>query len=333
MVKFGMSDAMIINDLDTKNKIIDYIYNLIDLSKYRYNMLENMQQLSYLKNNEHFVAPNFKGFNYFLLFNKVSKITPEGKKEFSQCIAIDKKNLSYNKKTVDIKKVFMYKIKVMASPMIFKGTLFDAKIIKNVMLIKDSYYIMGNSLIDMEMDEKMVYLDTILTQQFQKDGCTNFKLKINKLYSYNMLDHLVNKIIPSCELDTTGLIFYPKKSGISYIFTDKKPTEKIVINNSSPINNNSYDMIHQIKDFLESRIYSYELNETHQILDVEPTNITDVYNIYDNDNKLGIAHIPNLKISKFCKENIINKIKCVCTFYKPFNKWIPLKLYDTKLKI
>ena len=68
MVKFGNSDAFIINDLDLKTKIIDYIFSIIELSKYRYNMLENIQQLNFLKTNEHYVSPNFKGFNYFLIF-------------------------------------------------------------------------------------------------------------------------------------------------------------------------------------------------------------------------------------------------------------------------
>ncbi len=325
MVKFGDADAFLIND-EHKLKIIDYIFNLIDLSKYRYNMLDNMQQLSFLKKQEHYVSPNFKGFNYFLLFNKITKMTGEGQKEYSQCIAIDKKNLSYNKKTIDIKKVFMYKIKLMAAPNIFRGTLFDAKLMKNIMLIKDCYYLGGNNIIDMEMTEKMIYLDNNIATQFQKDGCENFKLKINKLYKYNMLDKLVTTIIPKCELDITGLVFFPKKSGVSYIFTEKKQIEKINIENDSLVTNESYNMIHQIKQFLESRVYSYENNSIKKILEIEPTNITDVYNVYEDSDKIGIAHIPNLKVSRYCKENIKQKTKCVCVLYKQLNRWIPLKI-------
>ncbi len=325
MVKFGDADAFLIND-ENKLKIIDYIFSLIDLSKYKYNMLDNMQQLNFLKTHEHFVSPNFKGYNYFLLFNKVTKMTNEGKKEFSQCIAIDKKNLSYNKKTIDIKKVFMYKIKLMAAPNIFRGTLFDAKLIKNIMLIKDCYYLGGNSIIDMEMTEKMIYLDNNIATQFQKNGCENFKLKINKLYKYNMLDKLVNDIIPKCELEISGLVFYPKISGVSYIYTEKKQAEKISIENNSIVPNESYNMIHQIKEFLESRVYSYEINGVTKILDVEPTNITDVYNVYEDNKKIGIAHVPNLKVSKYCKQNIKQKTKCVCILHKQFNRWIPLKI-------
>ena len=161
MVRFGDSDAFIINDLDLKTKIIDYIFSIIDLSKYRYNMLENQQQLNFLKINEHYVSPNFKGFNYFLMFYKFNNI--------SYCVAIDKKNLSYHKNTTDIKKIYMYKIKVMASQSVFRGTLLDAKLIKNIMLVKDCYNLMGNNITEMEMNEKMIYIDTVIENQFQKD--------------------------------------------------------------------------------------------------------------------------------------------------------------------
>ena len=220
MVRFGNSDAFIINDLDLKTKIIDYIFNTIDLSKYRYNMLENVQQLNFLKMNEHYVSPNFKGFNYFLLFYKF-KDNIQKNKESSYCIAIDKKNLSYHRKSIDVKKIYMFRIKMFASSSIFMGSLFDTKLIKDIMLVKDCYNLMGNNITDMEMNEKMIYLDSIIANQFHKDYCPNFKLKINKLYKYNMLEEIVKKIIPNCELEITGLVFYPFKSGISYIYTDK----------------------------------------------------------------------------------------------------------------
>ncbi len=331
MVRFGDSDAYIINDLDLKTKIIDYIFTIIDPSKYKYNILETPQQLNFLKNNEHYVSPNFKGYNYFLIFNKFQG-NNQSKDVFSQCIAIDKKNLSYNKKTIDVKKVFMFKIKVMASQAIFRGTIFDTKLIKNIMLVKDCYHVMGNNITDMNMIEKMLYLDTILANQFQKDGCLNFKLKINKLYKYDMLEYIINKIIPDCELDITGLVFYPVISGVSYIFNDKKQekdTITITTNNTEEteiIKSTTYDMIHQIKEFLCSRKYSYETDGVKKVLYIEPTNITDVFNVYEMNERIGIAHIPNLKISAYCRDNIKEKTKCLCILNKQFNKWIPLKV-------
>ncbi len=331
MVKFGNSDAFIINDLDLKTKIIDYIFSIIELSKYRYNMLENIQQLNFLKMNEHYVSPNFKGFNYFLLFYKF-KDNIQKNKESSYCIAIDKKNLSYHKKSIDIKKVFMFRIKIFASSSIFMGSLFDAKLIKDIMLVKDCYYLMGNNICEMEMNEKMIYLDSIIANQFHKDYCPNFKLKINKLYKYNMLEEIVKKVIPNCELEITGLIFYPFKSGVSYIFTEKTIGDKQPFNqnNTKIVSNDSYNMIHQIKEFLTNRTYSYEINGVKKQLIVEPTSITDVYNLYEinDNNKIGIAHIPNYKVSTYCRENIKDKIKCLCIFNKQYNKWIPLNIVD-----
>ena len=48
---------------------------------------------------------------------------------------------------------------------------------------------------DMDMFEKMIYLDSIIINQFQKDYCSNFSFKINKLYRYNMLTELIKNII------------------------------------------------------------------------------------------------------------------------------------------
>ena len=58
MYKLGNSDATIINDLSIKNKIIDYLFNSIEMSKYRFNMLDNLQKLNFLKDNIHYVSPN-----------------------------------------------------------------------------------------------------------------------------------------------------------------------------------------------------------------------------------------------------------------------------------
>ena len=43
MYKLGNSEATIINDLSIKNKIIDYLFNSLEMSKYRFNMLDNLK--------------------------------------------------------------------------------------------------------------------------------------------------------------------------------------------------------------------------------------------------------------------------------------------------
>ena len=153
--RFGTSDALIINDLGLKNKIIDFLFSSIDLSKYRYNMLSNIQKLQFLKDNEHYVTPNFMGYNYLLLF-----LIIDGDK---YSVAIDKKNLSYHKNQVHINKVNMYKLLINASSSVFKGTIFDCKLInystnvdnktiyKYFMLINDCFYLAGSKIVDLEI--------------------------------------------------------------------------------------------------------------------------------------------------------------------------------------
>jgi len=328
MVKFGDNEAMLINDTDFKNKIIDYLFTTINISSYRYNLLETTQQLNFLKLNEHYLSPNFKGYNYFLIFYRYLNQ--------SYCAAVDRKNLSYHREKVDIKKIPIYKIKVMTSQSIFRGTIMDCKLIKNIMIIKDCFQIMGNMITDMDMFDKMNYLDSIIMNQFQKDYCSNFTFKINKLYRYNMLNEVITNIIPKCSLDIQGLVFFPTKSGVSIIYVDKKQPSsetKVEITSIEPIEvvSSSYHMIHDLKNFLMSRVYSYETNGKKKNLLLKKTDISDVYELYDiaqNNDKLGIAHIPNMKISSYCHENVndINIFQCI--YSKEFNKWIPLSIVN-----
>ena len=152
---FGSGEAIIINDLDIKTKIIDYLFNSIELYKYKYNILENIQQLEFLKKNTHYVSPNFKGYNYFLLFMKIN--------DNSYCIALDKKKITYQKNKLNISMTKIIRLKIKTSAALFRGTIFDCKFINQnnnfTMIIKDCYKLMGNNLLHLELQEKMSYLN------------------------------------------------------------------------------------------------------------------------------------------------------------------------------
>ena len=92
-------------------------------------MLDNIQKLDFLKDNIHYVSPNFKGYNYLIIFMKLSN------KNYS--IAIDKKKLSYHKNKININNINIEKININASNSIFNGTIFDSKLIKKE---KDNTY-------------------------------------------------------------------------------------------------------------------------------------------------------------------------------------------------
>jgi hypothetical protein len=325
-INIGESEGILLIENDIKNKIIDYLFNTINLSKLRYGLLDSIQKLKFLQENEHYVTPNYKGVSYFLMFTTIIN------KQYA--VLINRKKLSYHKNQIDIKNVFIVKIQVNTNINIFSGTLFDGKIIqkdkKYHFLIHDCFCVMGKKILDMEMEQKMLYLNDIINSNLSINSCDNFSFKLNKLYKYNDLPELINKIMPSCDIESSGIIFYPKVSGNSIIHIDKKPDKiSIVSTQTEVVEAKSFDLIYNFTDFLKSRIYSYEKESKQKILLLTKTSIPDVYEIYNkkDEPKIGIAHIPNLKISQYCANNIINPFTRVnCVYNNDFDKWIPLNI-------
>jgi len=330
-VKFGLDTSILLRDINIKRQIINFVFSTIDLSKYRYNILETIQKIKYLQQKKHYVAPNYKGINYLLVFLNIDT------KKY--CVAIDKRSLSYHQDKIDYYRVNMLKIRVNVSDSIFMGSIFDGKLINiretSYFLIKDCYYLMNNSIENMEMYQKMLHLDNIIQHNFKgKSSCKNFIFKLNSLKKYNE----IKDIIKSCDkskIPIVGLEFFPKFSGISIIYLDKinnkNNTTDVKINNKEKnIESFSYKLIHNLTDILNNRSYSYENENNIKPLFLEKTNITDVYNLYEDledKKKLGIAHIPNYKTSRLCHNIIKDKpVKFDCVFYKKFKKWIPLHL-------
>ena len=300
----GSGDAILLNEDDIKSKVIDYLYNTLNLSKYRYVMLNNIQKLKFLQENEHYVSPNYKGHNYFLIFMNIQN------RPF--CVLLDRKKLSYHKNQIDLHHLYITKIIVNTNTNMFSGSIFEGKIVQKdnnyYFLIQDCFCLMNKKLIDMEVNQKMLYLNDIIKTNLVGDSvCNNFIFKLNKLYKYDELQTLIYDTIPNCGINSNGLIFYPKVSGIVVLYIDKK-VEKIEIESKQDeqIVHRSFDIIYNFKNFLNSRTYSYEKESNKKILLIKKTNIPDVYNLYENkDNpKIGIAHIPNLKISHYRQSNL-----------------------------
>lgn len=318
--KFGSGDAIIINDLDIKTKIIDYLFNSIELSKFRYKMLDNLQQLEFLKENAHYVSPNFKGFNYFLIFMKIDNS--------SYCVVLDKKKITYQKNKLNIKMTKIIRLHIKAINTLFKGSIFDCKFINNnTMIIKDCYKLMGNPLLQMEMNEKLTYLNNVVSNQIY--NCPYFDIKYNKLYKYEQLDNLIKNIIPKCKYNIQGLVFFPSYSGITIIYTNTtNKRNKPLVENNDNIENVTYNLITDIKQILKNRKYCYENEGEKRKLVIERTDISDVYNVFDDDTRVGIAHIPNMKTSEFCRNELEEGESKTfnCIFNNKYKKWLPLSL-------
>jgi len=325
-INIGDSEGILLIENDIKNKIIDYLFNTINLSKLRYGLLDSIQKLKFLQENEHYVTPNYKGINYFLMFTIIMN------KQYA--VLINRKKLSYHKNQIDIKNVFIVKIQVNTNINVFSGTLFDGKIIqkdkKYHFLIHDCFCIMGKKILDMEMEQKMLYLNDIINSNLTAKSCDNFTFKLNKLYKYEDIPELIEKIIPLCGIDSNGIIFYPPQSGNSIIHIENR-LEKVTIESTQNeiIKSKTFDIIYNFTDFLKSRVYSYEKDNKYKVFLITKTAIPDVYELYNkkDEPKQGIAHIPNLKISQYCANNINSPFtKVNCIYNSDFDKWIPLNI-------
>ena len=322
--QFGSGDANFV-DYETKNKIVDWLYLKLDLSKHRYVILNNVMKLKSLQEDVHYVSPNFKGYNYLLLM-----LTLEMK---HYCVAIDRKKLSYHKSQLDMKTIQVMRLHMNTTEAIFKGTVFDGKLIqtnnKCIFLIQDCFYLMGNKVLDMEMKQKMTHIDSIMKTHFVssvKPYCPNFEFKLNRLHTYDELEEMI-KTMPTISIGTNGIIFYPPKSGITILHIEKKVEKVEISSNSEAIEQKSYNIIVDFVNFIKSRNYSYESGSKMKQLWLTRTMIPDVYDISETSDgdKMGIAMIPNLKTSHMCDILVGDKpVQFNCVYNNKFKKWIPL---------
>lgn len=333
---FGNSEGYLLG-FEDKNKIIDYLYSKIELSNHRYSMLKDVNTLKFLQDNEHYVSANFKGNNYLIIMTTI-----DNKK---YCVAIDRKKLSYHKNQLDMKTLQVIQFNIKSTDDIFRGTIFDGKMIQSnnqyVFLILDCFYLMGQNKLKIDINEKLNHLDSIFKNNFIRDinkkYCNNFELKLNKLSKYNELESLVESISTKLKpLNPNGLIFFPKYSGMTIIFLENNNASINVVDKSTNkneiIESSSYNIIHEFTNFLKSRTYAYEKSNEKQhykIFWLSKTVIPDVYNISEkvDSEKMGIALIPNLKISHMCSDLIgDNPVKFNCVYSNKFKKWVPLSV-------
>jgi hypothetical protein len=342
-VILGAGDAYML-DMPEKTKVIDWLYQKLDLSKHRYNILNSIQRLEFLQKNIHYISPNFKGYNYLLLFLTVENNSKENnskennsKENIKYCVAIDRKKLSYHKSQLDMTSIQLFQFNMKINDDIFKGTIFDGKLIQNnndyIFLIQDCFYLMGNKMLDMTMSKKMDHMNNIMNTYFKKDKniesyCKNFEFKLNKLYNYDELEDLISNL-SKFTFQSNGLIFYPQKSGITVLFIEKKVEKVIISTSNDTIEQKSYHIINDFIDFLKSRSYSYEANSMIKPMWLSRTEVPDVYDISEKEHgdKIGIAMIPNLKTSQMC-DNIIgdSMVRFNCVYSNKFKKWIPLNV-------
>lgn len=313
----------LLNDRQIKSKLIDMLYNMIDIAKLRYKILEQKSDLPLLKNSRHYISPNYNGANCFLFFTKFNRTY--------YSLLVERKTLSYNPSQVDIDRVKMMPVNVRLGFDIYNGTIMDGIRLpytdkyNMTFIIGDVYYLCGKKLMTDSLNHKLMnvkaYLDCNLTKEKTYDNIT---LEIS--YSRNMYDivDVVNtdfSNLPHSE-HIRGLIFYPEISGTKLIFNNtafsgttsavKKSVKKDVKTTKGTIFTFEIRMI-------ETDVYKLYLRE-------KLINETDGKKIIKKV-KVGLASTPTIECCHLCKELTADGKRALvdCKYDQKNDTWIPIK--------
>jgi hypothetical protein len=326
----------------TKKQCVDYIYETIDISRFKYEMLRFESELPQLLEKRYYVSANFSGNNCFLIFTKI-------KDKYHQFL-IDRKTLSYNSEKVVLSQVRITPINVKLDINIYKekGSIFDGIFItgKNnskTFIITDVYAFKGQDMTNTPIDSKLLQVMTYFSSNYKpSDRENNLSIIINKLYPISSIDTLINNTIPKIkEFVVKGICLYPEKSSTKLVYmfdnatntedtrlpvknfrentrtkTDSPPQNEYNPRQQSQSINESQNIIPSVVKKIEKEVYIPKAGtkDTDYIFEMKKTEIVDVYNLNvveptTNEGKkvfkrvkIGLALVPGMERSVWCQE-------------------------------
>lgn len=329
-------------DINTKKSLIEYIDITINLSNFKYKLIEFEYDLMLIKDKPYMLSPNYMGIMGLLVFAKI-----DGK---FLSVIIDKKQLTYNLGKIDYNTIKIIPITFRGDESLYDGTIIDGVLMFDdhsgikKFVVNDVYTLRGKNLVDDRLFNKMiniaVYLETIKHNIIENDVV----FIVNKLYKLDQIDDLINNIMPGLKYSKSlsGVAFYPELSGskLLYLYSNNNVKDNIPVNipkiDDTPIAKNEYEII-DVKNNVSN-------DDTDTLtFKVKKTEIVDVYSIYLGEMlpnnyfkyvKIGRAYIPTIESSVFCSEAFTNsgKIELLmdCKYDKSKNGWIPISINNNK---
>tara|TARA_B100000902_G_C27289299_1_gene906251 strand:+ start:1258 stop:2211 length:954 start_codon:yes stop_codon:yes gene_type:complete len=286
----------------TDNSMKKYILENMKLKtkieyKSRYAKIYNEQYKKNL-NNPHIICVKSSGTPYLLFCTQINDV--------NYCFLIDKKI----KSGYEYPKIFLVHYRF--SPDLFKGTLFEAELIRDndhewSLLLGDIYTLKGISQNTIQIQERVNNCIDIMENDYIVDSfCDICPIFIKKYFDFHQIEEILYDFIPSLSYRVRGLYFVPLKTSYSKILYLFKDDDYKKVNSSN-------------KKFISFRI----------IQTVNP----DIYELYiyneqkTNIEKHSYASIPDIQTSKWVKELLDTKDECIveCKYNPLFKKWVPIK--------
>lgn len=323
-----------------KTNLINTIYNELSVSNLRYQLLD--KNIDFLRKDIFYVTPHIIGIPCWLIFCEINEIKYK--------IIINKKDLKYYANQMipnQIKiSIFEYDNKSDESRLLYPLTVFEGRFINSLnennqqvnltYLISDIYIYGGKKILTKKLPDKIIIIEKLLP--ILNSGLdNNFNIKLAGIYDMEQLGDLIFNKIKNSKLKINGLIFLPERSGKTFIYINdndfsnlkNKVPNDIICKEYSSLSVPAIPIQMSVKNQLDTDLVNTFV--------IRKTNITDVFELYNyvnkeklylnltKDNRIGIAHIPDMKTSHYCKmmgdKNEIFANKCI--FNTKFKKWMP----------
>jgi len=353
-----------------KQQLINHIYNIVDLSRFKFELLQYDTELPQLVERKYFVSANFSGSSCLLVFTKI--------KDKYHSFLVERKTLSYNVNKVNLDTVKIFNVHLKLDPEIYKGTIFDGTFIqgknKKTFVITDVFVFKGQEMTESQLDSKLLTIISYLKSNYnEQDENNTLGLTINRLYPIDETEHVVNNVIPKIkDFSIRGICFYPERSGTKLIFLfgnenrkENENTNMMVLTNKheNEIKHDKYEKQNsstsQDEPIKSALIYAPDIKKItktvyvpkpntkpeNYVFEMKKTETIDVYHLNivesvlsESKNKLkrkkvGLAYIPNVSKSKWCNETMENtngNVLVHCKFHSDKMKWEPMLLAASK---
>jgi hypothetical protein len=310
----------LMTDMNIKNRLIEMLYNMIDVAKLRYKILEYKSDLPLLKQDRHYVSPNYNGANCFLFFAKFNR------NYYS--LLIERKTLSYNPSQVDMQRVKMIPVNVRLGYDIYNGTIMDGIRLQNnhqskaTFIIGDVYFLCGKKLMDQKLNHKLMNINAYLANNLSNSKYDSINLEVSYSRSMAEIVDVINTDFPNMANKDSirGLIFYPETSGTKLIFNNTSFS-----GTTSAVKKCAKKEVKAKKD----ELYTFEV----RMVD------TDVYKLYLREKciengkkiikkvKIGLASTPTIDCCHLCKQLTENGARALidCKYDQDSKTWVPIK--------
>ena len=310
-------DSLIGEELEYKYKseLMDFLYLYVDLYQLRYCIIKTQEHAQQLKQQTYYITPHYHGYNYFLIFKKLSD-------NILGIYLVYRMDLKFQRTDLNLNNIKIYKLNYNLNFNIdnINNSIFDGKLVfkkdQKIFLINDLLYYNNQKFFTFKLEEKINIIDNEL-DLLNNFLNVHFIIKSIRLYKYNEMSDLIYNKIKNSDFKINGIVFLPNRSSRIFIYINDSEFESI---KNSP----NLEIISTITNI---KLPSNSNLQNRRLL-LQKTQIVDVYEVFTLDKtiRFGICSIPNIKLSHKLRQYFDSNDQLItdCEFDNKFSKWKPI---------